>query len=634
VDPHIRGFNIAHAASRVQSMARPAFNYIKQHAKDSPVVIFVPSRKQTQVTAVDVLAQAAADGATNGYLRCDPEDIESHLSKCVNPTFKELLKSVIVVFHSGTTSTDRKIGESLFATGAVQIAIVSHDLCWGISLPCNLVIVMDTQVFDGREHRYVDYTTAEVLHMIGFANRATDANSKDKANKYVLLCQGSKKEFYKKFLHEPLPVESHLDHVLHDHFSAEVVVKTIENKQEAVDYLTWTFLYRRMTKNPNYYNLQGTGHRHLSDHMSELVENTLADLEMSKCISIEDEMDVSPLNLGMIAAYYYINYTTIELFSRSLVEKTKIKGLLEIIGASTEFEALPMRHHDDVLIEKLSKRLPIKMPNSAKFNDPHVKAEVLLKAHFSRIQLPAELQADLEIVLKKVIRLIQACVDVLSSSSWLSPALAAMEMAQMCVQAQWSTDSYLKQIPHMTTARLNRAAKKNLESVFDLTDLEDDERNEVLQMEPNELGDVARFCNRYPNVEVNYMVEDEDDVHSGGPVSVVVNLERDDDDGSQMGAVVAPFFPQRKDESWWLIVGSPETNGLVSIKKVALQRQASVKLDFVAPAEGAHSYKLYLMCDSFLGCDQEFDIDLKVLEAQEDDEESSEEEDDEADMKE
>ena len=30
-----------------------------------------------------------------------------------------------------------------------------------------------------------------------------------------------------------------------------------------------------------------------------------------QCIAIEDEMDLSPLNLGMIAAYYYINYTTI-----------------------------------------------------------------------------------------------------------------------------------------------------------------------------------------------------------------------------------------------------------------------------------------------------------------------------------
>lgn len=76
--------------------------------------------------------------------------------------------------------------------------------------------------------------------------------------------------------------QSHLDHRLHDHFNAEIVTKTIENKQDAVDYLTWTFLYRRLTQNPNYYNLQGVTHRHLSDHLSELVENTLQDLEHSK----------------------------------------------------------------------------------------------------------------------------------------------------------------------------------------------------------------------------------------------------------------------------------------------------------------------------------------------------------------
>ena len=38
----------------------------------------------------------------------------------------------------------------------------------------------------------------------------------------MLLCQNSKKDFYKKFLYEPLPIESHLDQNLHDHFNAEV----------------------------------------------------------------------------------------------------------------------------------------------------------------------------------------------------------------------------------------------------------------------------------------------------------------------------------------------------------------------------------------------------------------------------
>lgn len=62
-----------------------------------------------------------------------------------------------------------------------------------------------------------------------------------------------------------------------------------------------------MTQNPNYYNLHNVSHQHLSDHLSELVENTLVDLVNSKSIAIEDEIDVSALNLGMIAAYYNIS---------------------------------------------------------------------------------------------------------------------------------------------------------------------------------------------------------------------------------------------------------------------------------------------------------------------------------------
>ena len=34
----------------------------------------------------------------------------------------------------------------------------------------------------------------------------------------------------------------------------------------------------------------------------------------------------------------------------------------------------------------------------------------------------------------QAMRLVQACVDVLSSNGWLSPALAAMELAQMVCQ--------------------------------------------------------------------------------------------------------------------------------------------------------------------------------------------------------
>jgi pre-mRNA-splicing helicase BRR2 len=51
--------------------------------------------------------------------------------------------------------------------------------------------------------------------------------------------QQVRKDFFKKFLNEGLPIESHLHLTLHDHFNAEIVTKTIENKQDAVDWLTW-----------------------------------------------------------------------------------------------------------------------------------------------------------------------------------------------------------------------------------------------------------------------------------------------------------------------------------------------------------------------------------------------------------
>ena len=70
------------------------------------------------------------------------------------------------------------------------------------------------------------------------------------------MCHAPRKEYYKKFLFEPFPVESHLAYVLHDHLAAEVVTGVVGNKQAAVDYLTWTFYYRRIAQNPNYYNLQ------------------------------------------------------------------------------------------------------------------------------------------------------------------------------------------------------------------------------------------------------------------------------------------------------------------------------------------------------------------------------------------
>ena len=105
------------------------------------------------------------------------------------------------------------------------------DVAWSIPLACYMVIIMGVQYFEGKEHRYVDYPVTDVLQMMGKACGPTE----DDRSRCVLMCQQTRKDFYKKFLAEGLPIESHLPtHMLHDYFLAEIAVKTIENKQDAM----------------------------------------------------------------------------------------------------------------------------------------------------------------------------------------------------------------------------------------------------------------------------------------------------------------------------------------------------------------------------------------------------------------
>ena len=47
-------------------------------------------------------------------------------------------------------------------------------------------------------------------------------------------------------------------------------------------------------------------------------------------------------------------------------------------------------------------------------------------------------------------------------------------------------------------------------------EMEDDDRNTLLQLADAQMADVARFCNRYPNIELTYEVQDKDSLERYG----------------------------------------------------------------------------------------------------------------------
>ncbi|EOA28486.1 hypothetical protein CARUB_v10024696mg [Capsella rubella] len=618
---HIQGVDILSFEARVQAMTKPTYTAIVQHAKNKkPAIVFVPTRKHVRITAVDLIAYSHVDNMQSPeFLLGKLEELEPFVSQICEETLKETLRHGVGYLHEGLSSTDQEIVTQLFEAGRIQVCVMSSSLCWGTPLKAHLIVVMGTQLYDGRENSHPDYPISDLLQMMGRGSRPL----LDDAGKCVIFCHASRKEYYKKYLYEAIPVESHFQHFLHDNFNAEVDAGVIENKQNAVDYLTWSFMYRRLPQNPNYYNLQGVTHRHLSDHLSELVENTLSDLEVSKCIEIENELDLSPLNLGIIASYYYINYTTIERFSSLLASKTKMKGLIEILTSASEYDLTPIRPGEEDAVRRLINHQRFSFDNPI-CTDPHVKANALLQAHFSRQNLSGNLAMDQHEVLLSATRLLQAMVDVISNNGCLNLALLAMEVSQMVTQGMWDRDSILLQLPHFTKDLAKRCQENpgnNIETVYDLLEMEDNKRQELLQMSDAQLLDIARFCNRFPNIDLTYEIVGSNEVSPGKEITLQVMLERDMEGRTEVGPVNAPRYPKTKEEGWWLVVGEIKTNQLMAIKKISLQRKAKVKLEFAVPTEpGEKSYTLYFMCDSYFGCDQEysFTVDVKDSDAKDD----------------
>ena len=630
---YFHSFDQSNFASRLMAMGKPVYNAVVRHSEGKPSIIFVPSRRQAQLTAIDLMTYyQSIESKTFLGKNSNAEEVSEIASNLREPALQQVTTSGIGFLHDGMVESDWEKIMGLYQNGIITVLVCPVDICWKVKIFAHLVIVMGTETFDGRERRYVDYPIADLLHMMGMASR----QGIDTCGKCVIMCHTPKKEHLKKLLYDPLPIESHIDHYLHDHFNSEIVTKTISCMQDAVDYITWTLLYRRLSKNPNYYNLQGTSNVHLSEHISEMVETVLGDLEASKCCQLTDDNEVSPLNLGMIAAYYYVQYETIELIAASLTAKTKVRGILEILSHASEFGNLPIRQGEEKALKILARNLPQKLPDSAQFQDPRTKALVLLHCHFSRKALSTDLRADQKRVLCDSINLIRAIVDVISSNAWLKPALAAMELSQMVVQGLWNKDNVLMQIPHFTKEIVERCVsyqgEEPIESVFDILTLENDVRNDLLRLPDEKMADVAVFCNNYPNIEVAFEVHDSDDITAGDPVQISVKLQREVDDEdydeeideTQFGKVAAPLFPEEKQEGWWIVVGDTKTNSLLSLKRVTLQRTQKVKLEFMAPEEpGDYNLTLFCMSDSYLGCDQEYSVPISVAVGESDDDESS-----------
>ncbi|KAF3438089.1 hypothetical protein FNV43_RR20845 [Rhamnella rubrinervis] len=599
LEVHIQGYPGKFYCPRMNSMNKPAYAAICTHSPTKPVLIFVSSRRQTRLTALDLIQFAASDEHPRQFLSMPEEALQMVLSQVTDQNLRQTLQFGIGLHHAGLNDKDRSLVEELFSNNKIQVLVCTSTLAWGVNLPAHLVIIKGTEYYDGKTKRYVDFPITDILQMMGRAGRP----QYDQHGKAVILVHEPKKSFYKKFLYEPFPVESSLREQLHDHINAEIVSGTISHKEDAIHYLTWTYLFRRLMVNPAYYGLENTGPEFISSYLSRLVQTTFEDLEDSGCIKMNEDR-VEQMMLGSIASQYYLSYMTLSMFGSNIGPDTSLEVFLHILSAASEYDELPVRHNEENYNEALSKRVR-HMVDKDRLDDPHVKANLLFQAHFSQLELPiSDYVTDLKSVLDQSIRIIQAMIDICANSGWLSSSITCMHLLQMVMQGLWfDKDSSLWMLPCMNVELAESLSRREIFSLQQLLNLHKATLQTMIGNFP--ASRLYQDMQHFPHIQVQIRLDQRDN-NAGKSPSLNIRLEKTGPRRKAMRAFT-PRFPKVKDEAWWLVLGNTSTSELHALKRVSFSDHLVTHME-LPPDPTVQGMKLILVSDCYLGFEQEHSI--------------------------
>ncbi|XP_028753755.1 DExH-box ATP-dependent RNA helicase DExH14 [Neltuma alba] len=601
LEVHIQGYPGKYYCPRMNSMNKPAYAAICTHSPTKPVLIFVSSRRQTRLTALDLIQYAASDELPRQFLNMPEEVMQMVLSQVSDQNLRHTLQFGIGLHHAGLNDKDRSLVEELFANNKIQVLVCTSTLAWGVNLPAHLVIIKGTEYYDGKTKRYVDFPITDILQMMGRAGRPQF----DQHGKAVILVHEPKKSFYKKFLYEPFPVESSLREQLHDHINAEIVSQTICHKQDAVHYLTWTYLFRRLVVNPAYYGLENAEPETLSSYLSSLVQNTFEDLEDSGCIKMNED-EVQPMMLGSIASQYYLSYMTVSMFGSNIGPNTSLEVFLHILSAASEFNELPVRHNEEKYNEALSEKVKYPVDKNC-LDDPHVKANLLFQAHFSQLELPiSDYITDLKSVLDQSIRIIQAMIDICANSGWLSSSITSMHLLQMVMQGLWyDKDSALWMLPCMNADLISSLSRNGISTVQQLLDIPKAALQTVTGNFP--ASKIYQDLQHFPRVKMKVKLQRKD-TDSGSSRVLNIRLEKTNSRRHSSRAFV-PRFPKVKDEQWWLVLGNTSTSELYALKRVSFSDHLVTSMELPQTPVTIQGMKLILVSDCYIDFEQEHSIE-------------------------
>lgn len=80
----------------------------------------------------------------------------------------------------------------------------------------------------------------------------------DRQGEGIIITNHSELQYYLSMNNQQLPIESQMIHSLPDQLNAEVVLGSVTSLKEAINWMSYTYLYIRMRRNPELYGVGAT----------------------------------------------------------------------------------------------------------------------------------------------------------------------------------------------------------------------------------------------------------------------------------------------------------------------------------------------------------------------------------------
>ena len=95
--------DINHAGTRLLAMSKPVYSTLTALSGGHAALVFVPSRKQAQMTAIDILTFVSATSKPRRFNHIPQDQMDEVLSRVVDPALKTVLAAGVAFFYKVET---------------------------------------------------------------------------------------------------------------------------------------------------------------------------------------------------------------------------------------------------------------------------------------------------------------------------------------------------------------------------------------------------------------------------------------------------------------------------------------------------------------------------------------------------